>query len=118
MSRLPEELELLGSQLEAATARAVRRRTRRHSLFSGAGAVLVAVPLAVAISAADLAPDDRALRLSVPTPFAPGATAGPTPTPLTRSGSPAPSSPATCPDAAVCGAPAFISHPFVPAGRT
>jgi hypothetical protein len=77
MSRLPDELDLLGRQLEVATSRAVRRRERRQSFFSGVGAVLLAVPLAVAISAADLAPDERPSRLPLPTPFAPTATAAP-----------------------------------------
>jgi hypothetical protein len=48
---MPPELIALGDQLEAAAARAVRRRrrARRQLWMNGAASVLVALPLAVAI---------------------------------------------------------------------
>jgi hypothetical protein len=70
MSGLPDDLRILGAELEAATRRAVRRRARRQAFATGAGTVLLALPLAVAFSAADLAPDGRQPRFSVATPSA------------------------------------------------
>lgn len=55
---LPEDLDRLGRTLEAAAAKAQRRRARRQSLFNGMGAVTMAVPLAIAFSAAPLAPSE------------------------------------------------------------
>ena len=53
---LPDYLDVLGSRLEAAAGRAMRRRSRRQGFLNAVGAVCLAVPLAVAVSAAPLAP--------------------------------------------------------------
>ena len=105
MSPLPGDLELLGAELEAATARDMRRRARRHALDAGAGAILVSVPLAVAVSAVDVAPDDRRPLVPSATPSVPtsGSDAA---TRMRRLGEePSPARPTPCPDAANCGPP-------------
>jgi hypothetical protein len=103
MTRLPDRLQALGTELEAATGRAVRRRARRHAFATGAGAVMLALPLAVAVSAEDLAPDGRQLRFPVATP---SATVDSTPKarrlPI---GAPTPARPATCLGSALCAVP-------------
>jgi hypothetical protein len=53
---LPEDLERLGHRLEAAVAVAVRRHSRRQAAMSFVGAVVIAVPFAVAGAATSLAP--------------------------------------------------------------
>lgn len=53
---LPDDLERLGHHLEAAVTVAVRRHTRRQSLMSFAGAVVIAVPFALAGAATSLSP--------------------------------------------------------------
>jgi hypothetical protein len=53
---LPEDLDRIGRTLEVAAVRAQRRRARRQSVMNGAGAIALAVPLAIAFSAAPLAP--------------------------------------------------------------
>ena len=55
---LPDDLARLGVYLEAAAAEAVRRRARRQAYTNFAGAVALAVPLALAVAAADLSPSD------------------------------------------------------------
>lgn len=58
MSELPDDLARLGEHLEAAAHAAVRRRTRRQALLNAIGAVSLAVPLAMGVSAAPLAPSE------------------------------------------------------------
>ena len=53
---LPEDLERLGHHLEAAVAVALRRHSRRQAVVSFVGAVVIAVPFAVAGAATSLAP--------------------------------------------------------------
>lgn len=53
---LPDDLARLGGYLEAAAAQAVRRRARRQAFMNFAGAVVLAVPFALAVAAADLSP--------------------------------------------------------------
>jgi hypothetical protein len=114
MSQLPDDLRGLGADLEAAAARAVRRRARRQTLVSGAGAVLVAVPLAVGVSASDVAPDRQPW--ITPTPGATAVPAAPVDLPaITTRRFHHEAYAAPCPD---CGAPAWPLRGFVPAGRT
>ena len=56
--RLPEDLDRLGVYLEAAASHAVRRRARRQALMNAVGAIVLAVPFALAVAAADLSPGD------------------------------------------------------------
>ncbi|HWT21981.1 MAG TPA: hypothetical protein VN213_00590 [Solirubrobacteraceae bacterium] len=105
MSPLPGDLELLGAELEAATARDMRRRTRRHALATSAGAILVSVPLAVAVSAVDVAHDDRRPPVSSAMPFVPTSDSDAA-TRMRRLGEdPSPARPTPCPDAADCRPP-------------
>ena len=53
---LPDDLARLGASLEMATGGSMRRRARRQALMNAFGAVMLAVPLAIAVSAAPLAP--------------------------------------------------------------
>jgi hypothetical protein len=55
---LPDDLARLGVYLEAAAAQAVRRRARRQAFVNFAGAVVLAVPFALAVAASDLSPGD------------------------------------------------------------
>ena len=55
---LPDDLARLGVFLEAAASHAVRRRARRQAIMNSVGAVLLAVPFALAVAAADLSPGD------------------------------------------------------------
>ena len=55
---LPDDLARLGVYLEAAASQAVRRRARRQAFVNFAGAVVLAVPLALAVAASDLSPGD------------------------------------------------------------
>ena len=55
---LPDDLARLGVFLEAAASHAVRRRVRRQAIMNSVGAVLLAVPFALAVAAADLSPGD------------------------------------------------------------
>jgi hypothetical protein len=55
---LPDDLARLGLYLEAAASEAVRRRARRQAWMNFVGAVTLAVPLALAVAAADLSPSD------------------------------------------------------------
>jgi hypothetical protein len=54
--QLPDDLARLGVYLEAAAGQAVRRRARRQALVNFAGAVVLAVPFALAVAASDLSP--------------------------------------------------------------
>jgi hypothetical protein len=118
MSPLPGDLELLGAELEAATARAMRRRARRHAFATGAGAILVAAPLAVLVGAVDVAPDQRRAPVPVATPSAP-ATATDAATRMRRLGEePSPARPTPCLDAADCGGPGPPSITIALQGRT
>jgi hypothetical protein len=56
--QLPDDLARLGVYLEAAASRAVRRRARRQAFMNSLGAVVLAVPFALAVAAADLSPGD------------------------------------------------------------
>jgi hypothetical protein len=56
--QLPDDLARLGVYLEAAAAQAVRRRARRQAFVNFAGAVVLAVPFALAVAASDLSPGD------------------------------------------------------------
>jgi hypothetical protein len=55
---LPDDLARLGVYLEVATAEALRRRARRQTVMNFVGAVVLAVPFALAVAAADLSPGD------------------------------------------------------------
>ena len=55
---LPDDLTRLGVYLEAAASHAVRRRVRRQAIMNSVGAVVLAVPLALAVAAAELSPGD------------------------------------------------------------
>ncbi|MEO8690943.1 MAG: hypothetical protein ABI611_22355 [Solirubrobacteraceae bacterium] len=55
---LPDDLARLGVYLEAATVEAMRRRARRQTLMNFVGAVVLAVPFALAVAATDLSPGD------------------------------------------------------------
>ena len=55
---LPDDLARLGLYLEAAAGETLRRRQRRQAMANFAGAVTLAVPFALAVAAADLAPAD------------------------------------------------------------
>jgi hypothetical protein len=56
--QLPDDLARLGVYLEAAASQAVGRRARRRALTNSLGVVLLAVPFALAVAAADLSPGD------------------------------------------------------------
>ena len=56
--QLPDDLARLGVYLEAAASAAVRRRARRQAWVNFAGAVVLAVPFALAVAASDLSPGD------------------------------------------------------------
>jgi hypothetical protein len=60
MSRhdLPDDLARLGLYLEAAAGQTLRRRQRRQAALNFVGAVVLAVPFAIAVAAADLSPGD------------------------------------------------------------
>jgi hypothetical protein len=58
VSALPADLDRLGSHLEAAAARSLRRRARRQAVLNAVCAVALAVPLAIAVSATSVAPSD------------------------------------------------------------
>lgn len=53
---LPPDLEMLGERLEQAAARSLRHRARRQAILNAIAAVVLAVPLALAVSASDLGP--------------------------------------------------------------
>lgn len=55
---LPDDLARLGLYLEVATSATVRRRQRRQAALNFVGAVVLAVPFALAVAAADLSPGD------------------------------------------------------------
>jgi hypothetical protein len=65
--RLPEDLDRLGVYLEAAAAQTVRRRRRRQALMNSVATVILSLPFALAVAAADLSPSDSVLP-SRPTP--------------------------------------------------
>ena len=56
--QLPDDLARLGVYLEAAASEAVRRRARRQTFVNFAGAIVLAVPFALAVAASDLSPGD------------------------------------------------------------
>jgi hypothetical protein len=55
---LPPDLRLLGDQLEQAAGRSLRRRARWQAVLNAIAAVALAVPLALAVSAGELAPSN------------------------------------------------------------
>ena len=55
---LPDDLARLGLYLEVAAGETLRRRQRRQAMANFIGAVTLAVPFALAVAAADLAPAD------------------------------------------------------------
>jgi hypothetical protein len=56
-AELPHELDRLGERLEAAAgAQLTRRRARRRALLKGLPAVMIGMPLALAIATSDVAP--------------------------------------------------------------
>ena len=56
--RLPDDLQRLGLYLEVAAGEILRRRQRRQLMANFIGAVMLAVPFALAVAAADLSPRD------------------------------------------------------------
>jgi hypothetical protein len=56
---LPDDLARLGLYLEVAAGETLRRRQRRAALANFIGAVTLAVPFALAVAAADIAPSDK-----------------------------------------------------------
>lgn len=56
--RLPDDLQRLGLYLEVAAGETLRRRQRRQLMANFIGAVMLAVPFALAVAAADLSPRD------------------------------------------------------------
>jgi hypothetical protein len=77
-SELPEDLERLGHHLEAAVTVAVRRHSRRQAVMSFVGAVVIAVPFALAGAATSLSPGLNAVSRPAQT-VAPVATVAPEP---------------------------------------
>ena len=75
---LPDDLQRLGLYLETAAARAVRRHARRQAIMSFLGAIVIAVPFAVAVAAADLAPSDEVVPRAARTSFFSTETQAPT----------------------------------------
>jgi hypothetical protein len=59
--QLPDDLARLGLYLEVAAGETLRRRARRQAMTNFIGAVTLAVPFALAVAAADLAPSDDLL---------------------------------------------------------
>ena len=55
---LPDDLDRLGLYLEVAAGETLRRRERRQQMMNFVAAVTLAVPFALAVAAADLAPGD------------------------------------------------------------
>lgn len=55
---LPEDLARLGLYLEVAAGETLRRRQRRAAMMNFVGAVVLSVPFALAVAAADLSPSD------------------------------------------------------------
>ena len=58
---LPDDLARLGLYLEVATGATVRRRQRRQAALNFIGAVVLSVPFALAVAAADLSSNDSLL---------------------------------------------------------
>ena len=58
---LPDDLARLGLYLEVAAGQTLRRRQRRAAVANFVGAVALAVPFALAVAAADIAPSDSFL---------------------------------------------------------
>ena len=57
-SELPDDLNRLGVYLEAAAGETLRRRQRRQAALNFVAAVMLSVPFALAVAAADLSPGD------------------------------------------------------------
>jgi hypothetical protein len=56
--QLPDDLARLGCYLEVAAGETLRRRQRRQAMTNFVGVVMLSVPFALAVAAADLAPAD------------------------------------------------------------
>ena len=56
--QLPDDLARLGLYLEVAAGETLRRRQRRQAMTNFIGVVMLAVPFALAVAAADLSPRD------------------------------------------------------------
>ena len=56
--QLPDDLARLGLYLEVAAGETLRRRQRRQAMANFIGAVMMSVPFALAVAAADLTPAD------------------------------------------------------------
>jgi hypothetical protein len=56
--QLPDDLARLGRYLEVAAGETLRRRQRRQAMTNFVGVVMLSVPFALAVAAADLAPAD------------------------------------------------------------
>ena len=63
---LPDDLARLGLYLEVAAGETLRRRQRRQAMANFIGAVMLAVPFALAVAAADLVPGRRPLPAAPP----------------------------------------------------
>jgi hypothetical protein len=115
---LPDDLARLGLYLELAAGETLRRRQRRQSMANFIGAVTLAVPLALAVAAADLSPGDglfpqrpRPVSLDVqPTPnkFMVRRAPAEPPTPTKKE---------ACLDAQDCRAAVLVSVQPAPAGK-
>ena len=76
---LPEDLQRLGRHLEAAVTVAVRRHARRQAVMSFVGAVVIAVPFALAGAATSLSPGTGTVPRAAQAVEAPVATVAPDP---------------------------------------
>jgi len=75
---LPDDLQRLGLYLQSAATASVRRHARRQAVMSFLGAVVIAVPFAVAVAATDLAPSDEVVPRAARTSFFSTETQAPT----------------------------------------
>jgi hypothetical protein len=111
---LPPDLRLLGDRLEQAAARSLRRRARRQGILNAIAAVALAVPLALAVSAGELAPsslDERESRAPIVRTPSAGEVAH------IRDELTPPPAPVKCLDANDCRLPAPPSPAPLPVGR-
>jgi hypothetical protein len=117
---LPDDLHLLGVYLEDAARETLRRRQRRQTVMNFIGTVMLSLPFAIAVAAADLSPADSVLP-SRPTPLSLDVQA---PATVFRVVGHVPDQPLPsttkdrCSDAQVCRAPAPpIRYPATPGQR-
>lgn len=116
---LPDDLQRLGSYLESAAAASVRRHARRQAVMNVLGAIVIAVPFAVAVTAADLSSTDGSFGHRAPAYYSVD-TESPTTRFMVRhipdESLPSPP-PLRCLDAKDCRAPQAPSREPAPAGR-